>query len=137
MSNNPYYEYNKWGIHPQLYDFFLKAKTRFEAGVMNSSVIIISGYRTKEEQQVIRKKFGYKDDNEPSGSRHLPLAARPGHSLHEKGLAFDVKVSLGIFKYYNQFADIILKISDCRVQWLGFKDMGHFEWNSEYFDELS
>lgn len=58
-------------------------------------IIINSGYRSKEYQAKLRAKYGSK-------------AAKPGHSLHEFGLAFDTNTSianelddLGLMKKYG------------------------------------
>ena len=47
-------------------------------------------FRTYEQQKAIRDKFGYTSDSQPSGYNGLPMAAPPGTSFHEKGLAVDV-----------------------------------------------
>lgn len=47
-------------------------------------------YRTYEQQKAIRDSFGYTDDSQPSGYNGLPMAAPPGSSFHENGLAVDV-----------------------------------------------
>lgn len=48
-------------------------------------------YRTYEQQKAIRDKFGYTSDSQPSGYNGLPMAAPPGTSFHENGLAVDVQ----------------------------------------------
>jgi len=55
-----------------------------------SHIQIGENYRTKDQQEAIRKRFGYTSDTQPSGYNGLPMAAPPGTSFHERGLAVDV-----------------------------------------------
>ncbi|MBI2634361.1 D-alanyl-D-alanine carboxypeptidase family protein [Candidatus Peregrinibacteria bacterium] len=54
-------------------------------------LVVISDYRSVEEQREIREEFGYTDDSQPSGTGGHSLAAPPGKSFHEKGLAVDIQ----------------------------------------------
>lgn len=49
------------------------------------------GWRSVDEQRKRRAELGYTSDSQASGSGGRTPAARPGHSMHERGLAIDFK----------------------------------------------
>lgn len=127
---------NKWNVYQPLLDFFISAKKQFFSLYPMFTISITSGYRSFDEQRAIRAKFGYASDSIPSGFGGLPMAARPGHSMHEKGLALDFVIMNATSKFYVVFLNLIEKISDDRVVGLGYKDLGHVQWNKIYIKEV-
>lgn len=81
---------------------------------------------------MIRQKFGYPNDDVPSGYHGLPLAARPGHSKHERGEAIDIHIKNGDFELYHKFFDFMVSVSTIQLWWLGPRDMGHIETKFQY-----
>lgn len=82
------------GIHPAALKLFLGMAEEYGEKTGNS-IQVNDGYRTYEEQAVLKKKYG-------------PRAAAPGNSLHETGLAIDINSSdankleeLGLMKKYG------------------------------------
>lgn len=87
---------------------------------------INESFRSPQRQIDIRKKFGYTSDSQASGEGGLPMAAPPGTSFHEKGLAVDVANWQEAEKYLKKYG-VVNGIKN---------DMGHFsmgELNPEVF----
>lgn len=79
---------------------------------------INQSYRTYADQKAIRDRFGYTSDSQPSGYNGLPLAAPPGRSFHEKGLAIDVTNWKEAEPYLRKYG-LLNEPAD---------DRGHFSW---------
>lgn len=47
------------------------------------------GWRDTQQQRELREQHGYTSDDQPSGSGGRLPVARPGESMHERGLAID------------------------------------------------
>ncbi len=59
----------------------------FYVATGHSDIIVISGYRTKEQQQAL-----YDEDLEQTGASSSTRVALPGHSEHESGYSLDVSL---------------------------------------------
>lgn len=63
----------------------------FYAETGDDNVVILSGYRTREEQQAL-----YDEDLAATGETTSLLVAKPGHSEHETGLGMDLSLLDGV-----------------------------------------
>lgn len=89
---------------------------------------INQSYRTYEQQVEIRKDLGYTSDDQPSGYNGLPLAAPPGQSFHNLGLAVDITNYPAAAPYLKKYG-IVNGLQG---------DMGHFsrgELNPDYYSK--
>lgn len=88
---------------------------------------VVSGYRTIQEQQNIREKLGYTSDSQPSGANGLPMAARPGKSKHEQGLAIDVYGHSWNSNDYRTFGLMMIQVNNKVVYPISENDLCHIE----------
>lgn len=106
---------NKKGIDPDLYN-----AVKSIGGTMGE------GYRTVQRQQDIRDKFGYKSNDEASGSNGRPMASKPGFSNHNYGRAIDVD-SPNYSSYREKLADELQQNGNIRLDDLIKGDARHYE----------
>lgn len=70
-------------------DALQKADAEYFAAT-GEHIKINESYRSTAEQAAIRKQFGYTSDGQASGEGGRPMAAAPGKSFHQTGLAIDI-----------------------------------------------
>ena len=93
IPNAPVISGNIGGKTIQAQPVFMDALQQADAAMFAATgqhIQIGENYRTNQQQKDIRKRFGYTSDSQASGAGGLPMAAPPGTSFHEKGLAVDV-----------------------------------------------
>lgn len=100
-------------------DFFVDAIAQADAeffAATGQHIKINQDYRSTADQQAIRDRFGYTSNTQASGSGGLALAAQPGHSWHNHGMAVDVSNWQDAQPYLEKYGIVN-----------GLKgDMGHF-----------
>ena len=76
-------------VNPLIADRLVAANQEFKSKT-GKDFQIAAAYRSPEQQESIRKSFGYTSDSQQSGVLGLPKAAPPGKSFHQSGDAVDV-----------------------------------------------
>jgi len=117
------------GVDQRLLDAYEGAKELFQAKYSDGPPLprITYGFRSTGEQRAIRKKFGYPDDEKPSGWHGLPLAARPGTSKHEKGLAIDIWGAGWTPEHYRAYGGAMKSIESAIQYPISASDLCHVQ----------
>ncbi len=117
---------------------FSEMMNDFYVATGHDDIIILSGYRTTEEQQAL-----YDADLESTGQDYSDLVAEPGHSEHETGYALDVSIfndngeiedydGTGDYEWINENCDhygYILRYTEDKADLTGIQSE---EWHYRY-----